>query len=69
MAESWHGNVQPDTVAPSYTFVDAGVGYQLTDNTKVNAGIYNLFDADIDYDEYGYVKDGRQVWLGLNVAS
>ena len=62
------GPSQSATVAPSYTFVDTGVGYQLTDNTKVNAGIYNLFDEDIDYDEYGYVEDGRRVWLGLNVA-
>lgn len=62
------GPSQSATVAPSYTFVDAGVGYQLTDSTKVNAGIYNLFDEDIDYDEYGYVEDGRRVWLGLNVA-
>lgn len=62
------GPSQDATVAPSYTFVDTGIGYQLTDNTKVNAGIYNLFDEDIDYDEYGYVEDGRRVWLGLNVA-
>lgn len=62
------GPSQDATVAPSYTFVDTGIGYQLTDNTKVNAGIYNMFDEDIDYDEYGYVEDGRRVWLGLNVA-
>ncbi|QNI03816.1 ligand-gated channel protein [Halomonas sp. SH5A2] len=62
------GPSQDATVAPSYTFVDTGIGYQLTDNTKVNAGIYNLFDEDIDYDEYGYIEDGRRVWLGLNVA-
>ncbi|HDZ48528.1 hypothetical protein LCGC14_0036780 [marine sediment metagenome] len=55
-------------VAPSYTFVDAGIGYQLNETTQLNAGIYNLFDEDIDYDEYGYVEDGRRVWLGLNVS-
>ncbi|BBI52677.1 hypothetical protein HORIV_50980 [Vreelandella olivaria] len=55
-------------VAPSYTFVDAGVGYQLNESTQLNAGIYNLFDETINYDEYGYVEDGRRVWLGLNVA-
>lgn len=55
-------------VAPSYTFVDAGLGYQLNESTRLNAGIYNLFDETIDYDEYGYVEDGRRVWLGLNVA-
>lgn len=55
-------------VAPSYTFVDAGVGYQLNEMTQLNAGIYNLFDETIAYDEYGYVEDGRRVWLGLNIA-
>ncbi|WP_417330219.1 ligand-gated channel protein [Halomonas cupida] len=54
-------------VAPSYTFVDTGIGYQLTDAARVNVGIYNLFDEDITYDEYGYVDDGRRLWLGLNV--
>ncbi|ALM53427.1 ligand-gated channel protein [Halomonas huangheensis] len=54
-------------VAPSYTFVDTGLGYQLTDAAKVNVGIYNLFDEDITYDEYGYVEDGRRFWLGLSV--
>ncbi len=62
------GPSQSDIVAPSYTFVDAGIGFQLTPTTKVNAGIYNLFDEEIDYDEYGYVEDGRRVWLSLNVA-
>lgn len=55
-------------VAPSYTFVDAGIGYQLNETTQLNAGIYNLLDEDIDYEEYGYVEDGRRVWLGLNVS-
>lgn len=62
------GPSQSAIVAPSYTFVDAGIGYQLNDSTTLNAGIYNLFDEEIDYDEYGYVEDGRRVWLGLNVA-
>ncbi|MFS8152532.1 ligand-gated channel protein [Vreelandella titanicae] len=62
------GPSQSSIVAPSYTFVDAGVGYQLNESTQLNAGIYNLFDETIDYDEYGYVEDGRRVWLGLNVA-
>ena len=62
------GPSQSSIVAPSYTFVDAGIGYQLNDSTTVNAGIYNLFDERITYDEYGYVDDGRRVWLGLSVA-
>ncbi|MCL7929510.1 ligand-gated channel protein [Halomonas llamarensis] len=62
------GPSQRATVAPSYTVVDTGVGYQLNKTTQLNAGIYNLFDESINYDEYGYVEDGRRVWLGLNVA-
>ncbi|MGQ7247269.1 ligand-gated channel protein [Halomonas sp. V046] len=61
------GPSQSAIVAPSYTFVDAGVGYRLTEAAKINIGIYNLFDEAITYDEYGYVEDGRRLWLGLNV--
>ncbi|WP_136248789.1 ligand-gated channel protein [Halomonas borealis] len=61
------GPSQSAIVAPSYTFVDAGLGYRLTPQTTVNAGLYNLFDEDITGDEYGYVEDGRRLWLGVNV--
>lgn len=55
-------------VEPAYTFVDAGVTYQLTDNTKIKGAIYNLLDEEISYADYGYVEDGRRYWLGLDVA-
>ena len=61
------GPSQSAIVAPSYTFIDGGVGYQLTEMTKINFGIYNIFDETVTYDEYGYVDDGRRYWLGLNV--
>ena len=54
-------------IAPSYTFVDTGIGYQLTEQAKVNVGVYNLFDENVTYEEYGYVEDGRRYWVGLNV--
>ncbi|WP_086981282.1 ligand-gated channel protein [Vibrio aphrogenes] len=54
--------------APSYTFWDMGVSYQLTSNVSVNAAIYNLLDKDVTYDEYGYVEDGRRYWVGMNVG-
>ena len=54
-------------VAPSYTFVDSGVGYQLTEQAEINVGVYNLFDEDVTYEEYGYVEDGRRYWVGLNI--
>ena len=52
-------------IAPSNTLVDAGIGFQLTPQTKLNTGIYNLADKEIFYDEYGYVEDGRRYWLGV----
>ena len=52
-------------IAPSNTLVDAGVGFQLTPQTKLNTGIYNLADKEIFYEEYGYVEDGRRYWLGV----
>ncbi|WP_136068157.1 ligand-gated channel protein [Modicisalibacter radicis] len=61
------GPSQNSLVAPSYTFVDTGFGYQLTRQARVNMGVYNLFDENVTYDEYGYVEDGRRYWLGLNV--
>ena len=45
--------------------MDAGIGFQLTPQTKLNTGIYNLADEDIFYEEYGYVEDGRRYWLGV----
>ena len=53
------------TIAPSNTLVDAGIGFQLTPQTKLNTGIYNLADKEIFYDEYGYVEDSRRYWVGV----
>ncbi|SDG19444.1 outer membrane receptor for ferrienterochelin and colicins [Onishia taeanensis] len=61
------GPSQDAIVAPSYTFVDTGLGYQLTEQAKLNLGVYNLFDESVTYDDYGYVEDGRRYWLGLNI--
>ncbi|WP_458524395.1 ligand-gated channel protein [Onishia taeanensis] len=61
------GPSQDAIVAPSYTFVDTGLGYQLTEQAKLNLGVYNLFDKDVGVDDYGYVEDGRRYWLGLNI--
>lgn len=53
-------------IAPSYTFVDTGLNYALSESTKLKAGIYNLLDEEVTYDEYGFVADGRRYWLGVN---
>lgn len=52
---------------PGYTLMDAGLQYQLTDATRVTAGLYNLADKEITNDDYGVVLDGRRVNLGLAV--
>lgn len=56
------------TMAPSSTFVDLGGSYSVTKTTRVYAGIYNLFDKDVFYEDYGYVADGRRFWLGVNTT-
>ena len=61
------GPSQNALIAPSYTFVDVGTSYLLAEGTTVNLGVYNMFDEDVTYDEYGYVEDGRRYWLGLNL--
>ncbi|WP_313697202.1 ligand-gated channel protein [Achromobacter sp.] len=54
-------------VAPSYTFVDLGGSYAVNKTVSVYAGIYNLFDKQVAYDDFGYVEDGRRYWLGVGV--
>ncbi|WP_333903614.1 ligand-gated channel protein [Achromobacter insolitus] len=61
------GPSSSSVVAPSYTFVDLGGSYQVNKTVAVYAGIYNLFDKEVTYDDYGYVEDGRRYWLGVGV--
>lgn len=53
-------------VAPSSTILDAGIVYKLTQEFTLKAGIYNLLDEEILYDEYGYVADGRRYSAAVN---
>ncbi len=66
--ESDPSSTRSSTIAPAYTFLDIGASYELTDNTRLKAAIYNLMDEDVDYDDYGYVEDGRRYWLALDVS-
>ncbi|MFG6175973.1 TonB-dependent receptor domain-containing protein [Halomonas sp. THAF12] len=52
---------------PSYTLVDAGVRHALTPTVSLYGGIYNLFDKEIDQDDYGRVLDGRRFNAGLQL--
>ncbi|MDE1237157.1 TonB-dependent receptor [Vibrio aestuarianus] len=54
--------------APSITYVDFGGNWQINRQLKLMAGIYNLFDAETTYDEYGYVEDGRRYWVAAEAS-
>lgn len=55
------------TMAPSSTFVDFGGAYDVNKRLTLYAGVYNLFDKEVIYEDYGYVEDGRRYWLGMNI--
>ncbi len=61
------GPSRSGTVAPSYATVATGLGYDLTQTATLKAGVYNLFDRDVTYDEYGFIEDGRRYWLAMDV--
>jgi len=54
------------TVTPSFTLVDLGANYQLSKNWKLGAAVYNLFDRDINKDDYNRTYDGRRYWLSIS---
>lgn len=62
------GPSQDALIAPSYTLLDAGLGYQLTDAAQIKVGVYNLSDKEITDAEYGMVEDGRRYWVALNIG-
>ena len=49
---------------PSYSMIDAGVRYNATKDLQLTAGVYNLLDKKIDYDNYDMILDGRRYTLG-----
>ncbi|MDO5632798.1 MAG: TonB-dependent receptor [Paracoccus sp. (in: a-proteobacteria)] len=49
----------------SYTTVDIGASYQVTDRARLNGAIYNLFDYEITSASNNTVGEGRRLWLGL----
>ncbi|MDL2191046.1 TonB-dependent receptor [Cobetia sp. LC6] len=70
----WRGEeTQPATgvtsrtvIAPSYTIVDTGVSFDATTQLTLSAGLYNLFDKRVRYDDFGYVEDGRRLGVGVD---
>ncbi|SFC55910.1 outer membrane receptor for ferrienterochelin and colicins [Kosakonia oryzae] len=54
--------------APSFALFDFGTDYSVNKNIDVKAGISNLLDKKIRYDNYGYTEDGRRFWVAVNYA-
>ena len=50
---------------PSYTLVDVGALYRVSDNFDVYGGLYNLFDKQVTAEDYGKTLDGRRLNLGV----
>jgi len=55
------------SIAPSVTLVDFGGSYKFNKTVTMHAGVYNVFDKYVAYDDYGYVEDGRRFWLGMDI--
>ncbi len=55
------------SIAPSVTLVDFGGSYKFNKTVTMHAGVYNVFDKSVRYDDYGYVEDGRRFWLGMDI--
>jgi len=47
-----------------FTF-DIGTSYAFSDNVKLNAAIYNLFDKRVGVDQFNDVLEGRRMWLSM----
>jgi outer membrane receptor for ferrienterochelin and colicins len=48
-----------------YATVDLGGSYDFSENVTFNAAIYNIFDKQIDVDEFNTVVDGRRLWVSM----
>lgn len=63
-----NGETKSQISAPSIGYADIGASYNLTGGVKLMAAIYNLFDEQTNYEEFGYIEDGRRYWLGINAS-
>jgi outer membrane receptor for ferrienterochelin and colicins len=52
-------------VVESYTTVDLGGSYKVSSGFTFHAGVQNLFDKRLNYDEAGYMIDPARVWMGV----
>ncbi|WP_303852897.1 TonB-dependent receptor domain-containing protein [Bartonella apis] len=49
-----------------YVTFDIGGSYAFSENVKLNAAIYNLFDKRVGVDQFNDVVEGRRLWLSMN---
>ncbi|MDR2152526.1 MAG: TonB-dependent receptor [Helicobacteraceae bacterium] len=49
----------------SYSLVDIGAVYQLKDNLKALAGVYNVANTKMDFQSHGKAIEGRRVTIGF----
>lgn len=47
-----------------FTF-DIGGSYAFSENVKMNAAIYNLFDKRVGVDQFNDVVEGRRLWISM----
>ncbi len=53
-------------LSPGVGLFDIGYNTRLTRHIKLQTGLYNVLDKTMRYEEFGYVEDGRRLWLGIN---
>lgn len=47
-----------------FTF-DIGASYTFSENVKMNAAIYNIFDKRVGVDQFNDVVEGRRLWVSM----
>ncbi|MBL7249231.1 TonB-dependent receptor [Alloalcanivorax marinus] len=52
---------------PSYTLVDTGLIYALTEQVEVYGSVQNVLDKEVDDENFGRVLDGRRYSAGVTV--
>ncbi|RFC66134.1 TonB-dependent receptor [Fulvimarina endophytica] len=53
---------------PDYFTADLGTTYEISQNVTVNAAVYNLFDKEIEPDNYAKVVEGRRFWASIKAS-
>lgn len=49
----------------AYTLVDVGLSYEIAEDVRLNAAVYNVFDKQLEPTDFNAVGEGRRYWLSL----